>query len=174
MKNFLAPVMTVIRYVVPPLLLFSSSFVLAMHWFLLMADSHVEGITSAVIPAPVLSTIIAYYTVVFGPMTWLIKIVILVMFLSMTLQLAIKEIPWYIRYVIFLTHAPLTINGVFHIIPLVDRFISQPATPEMQSQFARTIHDAHVLSLYGAVLMVVLQVIAIIIMQRKALHRLKP
>jgi hypothetical protein len=168
MKNFINPVMTVIRYVVPSLLLFSSSFIFCMHWFLLMADSHVAGITSDVIPASVLSTIIAYYTVVFGPMTWMIKLVILLTFLSMTLQLAIKDIPWYIRYPIFIIHAPLIVNGVFRIIPLVDKFILNTATPEVQSQIARTVHEAHVISLYGTGLTIVLQIIAIIILQRKA------
>lgn len=41
-------------------------------------------------PRAILASIIAYYTVVFGPMTWLIKIFILLMLLSMTLQLAIQ------------------------------------------------------------------------------------
>lgn len=168
MKKFLAPVMTVIRYIVPSMLLFSSSFIFCMHWFLLMADSHVEGISSAVLPASVLSTIIAYYTVVFGPMTWMIKVVILLTFLSMTLQLAIKDIPWYIRYLIFIVHAPLIINGVFRIIPLVDQFILNTATPEVQSQMARTVHEAHIVSLYGTALTIVLQIVAIIILQRKA------
>jgi hypothetical protein len=139
-----------------------------MHWFLLMADTLASGITSGVIPAPVLSSIIAYYTVVFGSMTWLIKVFILLMLLSMTIQLTIKEIPWYIRYTIFITNAPLVFNGVFHIIPLADQFILNTATPEMQSQFARTIHNAHVLSAYGTVLMIVLQVIAMANLQKQA------
>lgn len=168
MKNIFIPIMKVIRYIVPPLLLCSASFILCMHWFLLMADSLVAGVTSDVVPASILSTIIGYYTVVFGPMTWLIKVMILVMFLSMTLQLTIRDIPWYIRYVIFLTHAPLTLNGIFYIIPLVDKLILNTATPEIQSQYVRAIHNAHTISLYGAVLTIVLQIIAIIILQRKA------
>ena len=110
-----------------------------MHWFLLMADTHVSGITSAVVPASVIWTIMDYYKVVFGPMTWLIKIFILVMLLSMTLQLFIREIPWYFRWLIFLTNAPLVVNGVFHIIPLVDRFILNTDAPEVQSQIVRTV-----------------------------------
>lgn len=160
-----------IRSIVPPLLLCSASFILCMHWFLLMADSLADGVTTAVIPAEILSRIIAYYTVVFGPMTWLVKVMILTMFITMTLQLAIKEIPWYIRYTIFISHAPLTLNGVFYIIPMVDKLISNAATPEIQSQYVRTVHDAHIISLYGAVLMVVLQIIAIVILQRKAEKR---
>ncbi|MGC1376566.1 MAG: hypothetical protein WA821_10090, partial [Anaerolineales bacterium] len=160
--------MSVMRYVVPPLLLVCASFILCMHWFLLMADSLVAGVTSDIIPASILSTIIAYYTVVFGPMTWLIKVVILLMFLSMTLQLAIKEIPWYIRSLVFITNAPLIFYGVFYIIPLADRFILNIATPEVQSQSARAIHSAHVVSLYGTALMIVLQLITIIYLQRKA------
>jgi hypothetical protein len=155
MKNNPNPVMSAIRYVVPPLLLCSASFIFCMHWFLLMADSLASGVTSDVIPAPILSSIIAYYTVVFGPMTWLIKIFIPLMLLSMTLQLFIKDIPWYIRYFIFITNAPLVFNGVFHIIPLADRFILNTATPEMQSRFARTIHTAHVVSAYAVALMIV-------------------
>lgn len=139
-----------------------------MHWFLLMADSLASGVTSEVIPAPILSSIIAYYTVVFGPMTWMIKIFILLMLLTMTLQLVIKDIPWYIRYLIFLTNAPLIFNGVFHIIPLADKFIQNTATPEIQSQYARTIHSAHVVSLYGVALMIVLQLITVIRLQRQA------
>lgn len=165
MKN---PLKSATRYTVPPLLLSSASFIFCMHWFLLMADTLASGITSEVIPAPILSSIIAFYSVVFGPMTWMIKIFILLMLLSMTLQLTIKDIPWYIRYLIFITNAPLVFNGVFYIIPLVDRFILNTATPEMQSQFARTIHSAHVISAYCAALMIVLQLIAVIQLQRKA------
>ena len=168
MKNQRSPVISAIRYIVPPILLCSASFIFAMHWFLLMADTHVSGITSAVVPAPVISTIMDYYKVVFGPMTWLIKIFILVMLLSMTLQLFIREIPWYFRWLIFLTNAPLVINGIFHIIPLVDRFILNTDTPEVQSQMVRTVHDAHVLSAYAAALMIVLQLIIIIQMQKQA------
>ncbi len=168
MKVSSNPIMSAIRAIVPPLLLCSASFIFCMHWFLLMADTQASGITSDVIPAPILSTIIGYYTVVFGPMTWLIKIFILVMLLSMTLQLAIKEIPWYIRWTIFITNAPLVFNGVFHIIPLVDRLILNTATPEVQSQMVRTVHTAHVVSEWAAALMVVLQLITVIRLQRQA------
>jgi len=160
-----------IRYIVPPLLLCSASFILCMHWFLLMADTLASGVTSDVIPAPILASIIGYYTIVFGPLTWLIKIFILLMFLTMTLQLFVTEIPWYIRWTVFLTNAPLVVNGVFHIIPLADRFIKNTATPELQSQFARTIHNAHVISAYGTVLMIVLQLFVIIYLQRLAEKR---
>jgi hypothetical protein len=159
---------SIIERIIPPLLLCSASFILCMHWFLLMADTLASGVTSDVIPAPILSSIIGYYTIVFGPMTWLIKVFILLMFLSMTVQLFIKEIPWYIRWTVFLTNAPLVINGVFHIIPLADRFIKNTATPELQSQYARTIHNAHVISAYGTVLMIVLQLFVIIYLQRQA------
>ena len=165
MKNQTNPVMSAIRSVVPPVLLCSASFIFAMHWFLLMADTHVSGITSAVVPASVITTIMDYYKVVFGPMTWLIKIFILVMLLSMTLQLFIREIPWYLRWLVFLTNAPLVFNGVFHIIPLVDHFILNTDSPEVQSQIVRTVHDAHVISAYAAVLMIILQLIIIIRMQ---------
>lgn len=168
MKNHSNPVMSAIRYIVPPLLLCSASFILCMHWFLLMADTLASGITAEVIPAPILSSIIAYYTVVFGPMTWLIKIFILLLLLTMTLQLTIKDIPWYLSWSIFITNAPLVFNGVFHIIPMVDRFITNTATPEIQSQFARTVHNAHVISAYGTVLMIVLQLIVMIRLQRQA------
>ncbi len=49
-----------------------------------------------------------------------------------------------------------------------DRFILNTAIPEMQSQFARTIHTTHVVSAYAAVLVIVLQLIAIIRLQRQA------
>jgi hypothetical protein len=80
-----------LQAVIPPLLLVSLGYILSMHWFLLMADTHVDGITSAIIPADVIATIMAYYTVVFGPLTWLIKVFILLMFVTMTLQLFIRE-----------------------------------------------------------------------------------
>ena len=168
MKNQSKPVAALLRYLVPPLLLSSASFIFSMHWFLLMADTHVEGITSEVIPTSIISTIIAYYTVVFGPMTWLIKIVILLMLLTMTLQLFIREIPGYLRWTIFITNAPLVFNGVFHIIPLVDQLILNIDAPEVQSQMVRTVHDAHILSAWGTALMIVLQLIVIIQLQRKA------
>ncbi len=168
MKNRPSRVMSAIQAIVPPLLLSSASFIFCMHWFLLMADTQASGITSEVIPAPILESIIAYYTVVFGQTTWMIKVFILVMLLSMALQLTIKAIPWYIRYLIFITNAPLVFNGVFYIIPLADRFILNTAPPEMQSQFARTIHSAHVISAYGIALMIVLQLIVVIRLQSQA------
>ena len=168
MKNNQNPVMSTIRYIVPPLLLCSASFIFCMHWLLLMADSLASGVTSEVIPASVLSSISAYYKVVFGPMTWLIKVFILLMLLSMTLQLFIKEIPWYLRWIIFIANAPLVFNGVFHIIPMADRFITNTATPEIQSQYARTIHSAHVISAYATALMIILQLIILVRMQRQA------
>ena len=157
---------TIIRYVVPPLLLCSASFILCMLWFTLMADSRVAGITATVIPADVLEPIITFYRVIFGPMTWLVKIFILLMLLSMTLQLTIKAIPWYIRYFIFITNAPPVFMAVFHIIPLTDRFITNTASPEMQSQFARTIHTAHIISVSCVAMMVVLQLLTVIRLQR--------
>ena len=160
--------MRAIRTIVPPVLLCSASFIFCMHWFLLMADSLASGITTDMIPESILSSISAYYTIVFGPMTWMIKLFILLMLLSMTLQLFIKEIPWVVRYMIFLTNAPLVFNGVFHIIPLADRFILNTATPEVQSQYARTIHEAHVISAYAVALMIVLQLIVVIDLQRQA------
>jgi hypothetical protein len=155
-----------LSYLVPPLLLFAASFILCMHWFLLMADTLAAGITTPVIPAPVLASISGYYTIVFGPMTWLIKVVILLLFASMTLQLTIKAIPAILRWTVFLTNAPFVVNGVFHIIPMADKFITNTATPEVQSQYARSIHSAHVASAYAAVLMIVLQIVIIILLQR--------
>ena len=160
--------MFAIQYIVPPLLLCSASFIFCMHWFLLMADTLASGVTTEVIPTPILLSISAYYTVVFGSMTWLIKIFILLMLSTMTLQLTIKSIPWYLRWIIFITNAPLVFNGVFRIIPMADKFITNTATPEIQSQYARTIHGAHVISAYATLLMIVLQVIILIQQQRQA------
>lgn len=139
-----------------------------MLWFTLMADTLAAGITSGMIPTSILSPIITFYQVIFGPMTWLVKIFILLMLLSMTLQLTITAIPWYIRYPIFITNAPPVFMAVFYIIPLTDRLIENTATPEIQSQFARTIHSAHVLSASCVALMIVLQLIAVIYLQRQA------
>jgi hypothetical protein len=137
-----------------------------MLWFTLMADTLASGITSAVIPPEILSQIITFYTVIFGPMTWLVKIFILLMLSSMTLQLTIKTIPWYIRWLIFITNAPPVFLAVFYIIPLTDKFILNTATPEIQSQYARTIHSAHILSVSCVALMVVLQLIMVIRQQK--------
>jgi hypothetical protein len=139
-----------------------------MHWFLLMADSLTEGITSEVIPASVIAAIINYYSVIFGPMTWLVKVMILLMFLTMTLQLFIREIPAFLRWAVFLTNAPLIFHGVLRIIPMVDQLITNTDTPEVQSQMVRTVHDAHVLSLWGVALMIVLQLIIILRLQKQA------
>ena len=168
MKDQSNPFMSAMRYIVPPLLLVSSGFIFSMHWFLLMADRHVEGIATEVIPAPIITLIIDYYTVVFGPMTWLVKIVILTMLLTMTLQLFIREIPRYLSWSIFITNAPLVFQGVFRIIPMVDQLILKTNTPEVQSQMVRTVHNAHVLSAAGVALMIVLQLIVIIRLQRQA------
>jgi hypothetical protein len=167
MKNIAATFRSLNRSITPLLLLVSSGFIFSMHWFLLMADSKVSGITADVVPANIIATIIGYYTVVFGPMTWLIKIFILLMLLTMTLQLFIAEIPWYFRWVIFLTNAPLVFQGVFRIIPMVDHLILNTDTPEVQSQIVRTVHTAHVLSAWGVMLMIVLQLIVIVQLQRK-------
>lgn len=101
-------------------------------------------------------------------MTWLVKIFILLMLLSMTLQLTITAIPWYIRYLIFITNAPPVFMAVFYIIPLTDRFILNAATPEVQSQMARTIHTAHIISVTCVALMIVVQLITVIRLQRQA------
>jgi len=171
MKNIAATLKSLNRSITPLLLLVSSGFIFSMHWFLLMVDSHVEGITSDVIPADIISTIINYYTVIFGPMTWLIKIFILLMLLTMTLQLFISEISWYLRWVIFLTNAPLVFQGAFRIIPMVDHLILNTDTPEVQSQIVRTVHDAHVLSAWGVLLMIVLQLIVIVQLQQKHIDK---
>ncbi len=167
MKNDLKPIVSAIRSIVPPLLLVSASFILCMHWFLLMADRLTEGITSEVIPASVLDSIRAYYTIVFGPMTWLIKIMILALFLTMTLQLFIKAIPWYLSWVIFIIHAPLVLNGVFYIIPMVDKFITNTASPAIQSGYVRTTHDAHVISLCSIIVVIILQIMILLRLQRQ-------
>lgn len=164
--KYLVRLPSLIRSVVPSLLLCSAGFIFSMLWFTLMADSRAAGITTEVIPADVLEPIITFYQVIFGPMTWLVKIFILVMLLSMTLQLAIKAIPWYIRYFIFITNAPPVFMAVFYIIPLTDRFITKTASPEMQSQFARTIHTAHLISVSCVAMMLVLQLITVIRLQK--------
>ena len=164
MKNIAS---TVLRSIVPPLLLVSSGFILCMHWFLLMADNQSAGITAEVIPAPVIASIMAYYSVVFGPMTWLIKVFILLMFATILLQLFIREIPRALSWAVALTNIPLIINGVFHIIPLVDHFILNTETPEVQSQIIRTVQISHVVSAYGTAFMILIQLIIIYrLMQR--------
>lgn len=167
MKTILNSALAVNRYLVPPLLLCAATYIFCMHWFLLMADSLVAGITTETIPAPVLSTIIAYYTVIFGPMTWMIKLFILLFFACLTLQLLIKEIPWYVRWLAFLTNVPLILNGVFFIIPSVDRLILNTETAKVESQVVRAVHNAHLISLFAAGLVIVLQIIMIIRMQRQ-------
>jgi len=167
-RKFLDPIMTAIRYIVPPLALCTASLIFCMHWFLLMADSLVSGVSSDVIPSPILSSMSAYYRVVFGPMVWMIKVFILLFLLAMTLQLTIKAIPWYLKWTVFITNAPLVFNGVFNIIPMADRFITNTATPQIQSEYARTIHSAHVISAYAVALMIFLQLAILILLQRQA------
>jgi hypothetical protein len=164
MKNHLG---SFLRDIVPPLLLLSAGFIFCMHWFLLMADTKVAGITTDIVPASIISTIIAYYSVIFGPMTWLVKVVILSLFVTIIVQLFIREIPWYLSWAIAITNLPLIILGVFKIIPLVDHFILNTDSIEVQSQIVRTVHDAHVLSAYGTAFMILLQLIVIIRMQRQ-------
>lgn len=152
---------SILRPIVPPLLLVSSGFILCMHWFLLMADNQSAGITADVIPAPVIASIMAYYSVIFGPMTWLIKVFILLMFVTILLQLFIRDIPRVLSWAVALTNIPLIINGVFHIIPLVDHFLLNTDTPEVQSQIVRTVQISHVVSAYGTAFMILMQLIII-------------
>lgn len=168
MKNSAAQIQSVLGLIVPPLLLFSASFIFCMHWFLLMADSLVSGTRTDVIPAEIRSTIIGYYTVVFGDMTWLIKVVILLFLLTMTLQLFIHKIPKLLSWTIFIIHTPLIFQGVFRIIPMVDELILNLQTPEVQSQVMRTVHNAHVISAYSAAVVIVLELLVIIRLQRQA------
>src|SRR5258708_37075778 len=123
MNNLLNPIKSAIRSIVPPLLLLCSGFIFCMLWFTLMADTRAAGITTDVVPAPILSSIMTFYQVIFGPMTWLVKIFILVMLLSMTLQLTVTAIPWYIRYLIFVTNSPPVFMAVLYLFPLTDRFV---------------------------------------------------
>lgn len=164
----LGSIRSLIRRVIPALLLSSASFILCMIWFTLMADTLADGVTTEILPTPVLNQMIAYYTVVFGPMTWLVKIFILVMLISMTLQLTIKEIPRWSRWLIFITNAPPVFMAVGYIIPLTDHFIENTETPEVLSQLARTIHTAHLISISAVTLMVILQLINVIRLQKEA------
>ena len=163
MKRFIG---STFRAVVPSLFLLSTGFILCMHWFLLMADSLTEGVTAEIIPVNLIARIMTYYTIVFGPLTWLVKVFILLMLLTVTLQLFIREIPWYLKWPIFLIKVPLIFNGVLRIIPLVDQFILNTDTPEVQSQMVRTVHDAHVLSAWGTLLVIVLQLIVMVLLMR--------
>ena len=167
MNHYSKPVMSVIRSIIPLLLLWISGFFFAMLWFMLMADTRAAGLTTQVVPAPILSSIITFYTVIFGPMTWLIKIVFALGLLAMILQLAISAIPWYIRWTVFLTNAPPIFMAALYIIPLVDRLITNTDTPEIQSQMVRTVYTAHVIAATCVVLMIVLQSITLIKLQRQ-------
>jgi hypothetical protein len=138
-----------------------------MHWFLLMADTLASGTGTGLVPAEIRSTIIAYYAVVFGDMTWLIKIVILLLLVTMTLQLFLREVPKVLSWTIFIIHAPLIFQGVFRIIPMVDELILNTQTPEVQSQVIRTVHNAHLISVYSAAVVIVLQIVVIILLQRR-------
>jgi hypothetical protein len=168
MKNHPNPVMSAIQSIVPQLLLWVSGFFFAMLWFMLMADTRASQVTTDVIPADILDSIKTFYQVIFGPMTWLVKIVFLLGLLAMTLQLMITAIPWFIRFAVFVTNAPPIFMAAFYIIPLTDRFITNTATPEIQSQYARTIHTAHIIAASCVALMIVLQLVTVIRLQRKA------
>ena len=169
MKKYPASAMSVIQSIVPPMLLWVSGFFFSMLWFMLMADTLAAGKNmSGTLPAPVLLSIITFYTVIFGPMTWLVKIVFALALLSMTLQLTIKAIPWYIRWVVFITNVPPVFMAAFYIIPLVDRLITNTDAPEVQSQMAHTVYNAHVIAATCVALMIALQVFIIIHLQRQA------
>lgn len=167
MNSTVAPRRSILVSIVPPLLLFSASFIFCMHWFLLRADSLASGATNSMIPDELRATIIAYYSVVFGDMTWLIKIVILLLLTTMTIQLFLREVPKVLSWAIFIIHAPLIFQGVFRIIPMVDELILNTQTPEVQSQLLRTVHNSHVISAYSAVLMIVLQIVVIVLLQKR-------
>ncbi len=167
MKNTLNPVMTVIRTIVPPVLLCCSGFLLGVVWFTLMGDVLADGITG-IIPPAILSDIVTFYRVMFGQLTWLIKVFFLLSLTSMTLQLFIREIPWYLRLTVFITNAPTIFMAVFIVIPMVDRLILNTGTPETQSQLVRSIHTGHLISLSCVCLMIVLQSIIVIYLRRKA------
>jgi len=167
MRNQSNPLVSVIQYIVPPLLLWVSGFFFAMLWFMLMADTRASGITAEVIPADILDSIRTFYRVIFGPMTWFVKIVFALGLLSMTLQLFIKAIPWYIRVPVFITNAPPIFMAALYIIPMTDKFILNIATPEIQSQYARTIHNAHIIAASCVALMIVLQLITVIRLRRQ-------
>jgi hypothetical protein len=163
MKNRLS---SILRTIFPPLLLVSLGFIMCMHWFLLMADSLAGAFPSGAIPASVIESIIAYYTIVFGPMTWLIKVVILAMTLSIILQLFIRDVPRVLSWTIAIIKLPLIANGVFYIIPLVGKFISESYTPEEQSQIIQSAHASHLWSAIGTVIAILLQLIIVIRLMR--------
>src|SRR5215813_2969564 len=167
MKNQPNPIMSVIQNIIPALLLWVSGFFFAMLWFMLMADTRASGITSDVIPADILDSIRTFYLVIFGPMTWFIKIVFALGLLSMTLQLFIKTIPLFIRVLVFITNAPPIFMAALYIIPMVDKFILNTATPEIQSQYARTVLNAHILATSCVALMIILQLITVIRLHRQ-------
>jgi hypothetical protein len=168
MKKYLAHVPAAIQYLVPPLLLWVSGFFFSMLWFMLMADTLAVKSTTEVLPAATLAAIINFYTVIFGPMTWFVKIVFALGLLTMTLQLTIKAIPWYIRWIVFITNAPPIFMAALYIIPLVDHLITNADTPEVQSQMVHTVYNAHILAASCVLLMIVLQIFINIHLRRLA------
>jgi uncharacterized membrane protein YcgQ (UPF0703/DUF1980 family) len=152
---------------VPALLLWVSGFFFAMLWFMLMADTRANGITAPVIPADILDSIRTFYIVIFGPMTWFVKIVFALGLLCMILQLFIPEIPRAIRWIVFLTNAPPIFMAALYIIPMVDRFITNTESLEVQSQYVRTVLNAHLLAASCVALMIVLQLFIVMRLRRE-------
>ena len=167
MKNQPTLSRSAIQTIVPSLLLWVSGFFFAMLWFMLMADTRASGITADVIPTDILDSIRTFYQVIFGAMTWLVKIVFGLGLLTMTLQVTITAIPWFVRLLVFITNAPPIFMAAFYIIPMTDRFITNTASLEVQSQYVRTIHTAHVIAASCVVLMIILQLLTIIRLQRR-------
>lgn len=155
-----------IQTVVPVLLLWVSGFFFAMLWFMLMADSRGADASSSILSEEVLAPIRTFYMVIFGPMTWLVKIVFGLGLLCMSLQLTIQVIPWYVRWAVFITNAPPILMAALYIIPMVNRLISNTASLEVQSEYVRTIHNAHILAASCVAFMIVTQTIVLIRLQR--------
>jgi hypothetical protein len=101
-------------------------------------------------------------------MTWFVKIVFALGLLTMTLQLTITAIPWYIRWIVFLTNAPPIFMAALYIIPLVDQLITNTDTPAVQSQMARTVYNAHILAAVCVAVMIILQLITVVRLQKQA------
>jgi hypothetical protein len=136
-----------VQFLAPPLLLLSSGYLFAVLWFDLMADISIAGISSEIIPEANLSAIAGYYNLMFGPMAWLVEVVMLIAIASGLVQLANRAIPWVLRIAVVVLNVAPVVLALQQIVPNAMQLGARTDTLEVQSQLARSIYSGHIASI---------------------------
>jgi hypothetical protein len=157
-----------IQLLAPPLFLLCSGYLFAVLWFDLMADVSITGVTTAIIPEANLAPVAAYYRLMFGPMSWLVKAVMLTSIACALLQLTIQALPRSARIAAVLLNAAPVVLALNQVVPNALRLAARTDSLEVQSQLARSIYAGHVASILCIGALCLLELYVLVRLQSRA------